>query len=183
MAKTSLAEKEQSTSVGELGLDIGPAEIVAVRGSDVDVQLAHGVVPARVALAFLYQPNVGDTALIVGDARGHYVIGILHGTGRTTLDLPGDVDLRAGGTLRLSAADAVEICAPRVHVETGSMRTLAGAVVERFQSLRQRVVELVSLHAGETHTVVEGAANAQSKSATILTEENVMINGREVHLG
>jgi hypothetical protein len=31
--------------------------------------------------------------------------------------------------------------------------------------------------------VVEGATFAQSKSATILTEQNVTINGKEIYLG
>lgn len=166
------------------GFCLGPAEVLTVAPNEVGVKLASGaVVCARLALAFLYEPAIGDSALVVGDGQGHYVIGILSGSGKTTLDLPGDVELKAQGKLRLSSQEAVEIQAPVVKVAANKLETLAGAVVERFRSLRQRVSELASVHVGESHTVVEGRSHAQSKSATILTQEKVTINGREVHLG
>lgn len=166
------------------GVRLGPGEVVAVAADHVDVRLATGeVVPALLALAFLYQPVVGDSALVAGEPGAHYVIGILRGAGRTTLDLPGDVDLRAQGKLRLLSSESIELRAPTVKIASTKLDLLAGAVVQRFQSLRQRVTELVSLHAGESHTVVEGSSHAQSKRATILTQEKVTINGREVHLG
>ena len=165
-------------------VSLGPAEVVTVAADHVTVRLRSSeVVRAQVALAFTYEPAIGDLALVAGDSEAHYVIGILNGSGKTTLDLPGDVDLRAQGKLRLRSEQAVEIQAPKITVEARNLEMLAGAVVERFRSLRQRVTELVSLHAGEQHTVVEGASRTQSKSAAILTEEKVTLNGREVHLG
>ena len=50
-------------------------------------------------------------------------------------------------------------------------------------SLRQRVAELLSVHAGAAHAVVDGSSVAQAKSTTILSEEKVTINGKAVHLG
>ena len=47
----------------------------------------------------------------------------------------------------------------------------------------QRVTEMLSVHAGSSHTLVDGASHAQSTSATILTKETVTINGNEIHLG
>lgn len=166
------------------GFCLGPAEVLSAELPRTSVRLADGRrVEAELALAYPYQPVPGDVALVVGDGSAHYVIGILRGSGRMIVDLPGDVDIRAQGKLRLLSGEAVAIEAPSVTVEAGKLSMLAGAVVHRFRSLRQRVVELVSLHAGETHTVVEGSSHAQSKSASILTQEKVSINGREVHLG
>jgi hypothetical protein len=162
---------------------LGPAEVLTVAPDQLGVKLRGEVVPAQMALAFVYEPAVGDTALVVGDGTAHYVIGILNGSGKTRLELPGDVNIHAQGTLRLSSEKEVEIKAPTVKVATNGLDLLAGAVVQRFRSLRQRVTDLVSLHAGSSHTLVEGSSYAQSKSATILTEEKVTINGREVHLG
>ncbi len=166
------------------GLVLGPAEIVEVTPASVRARLSSGdVVGAELALAFTYQPAIGDVALVVGDGRSHYVIGILKGSGKTTLDLPGDVDLRASGKLRLLSDQAVEIAAPTVSLASRKLDMIAGAVAQRFKTVRQRVTELLSVHAGEQHTIVEGSAHSQSKRASILTEDKVTINGREVHLG
>jgi hypothetical protein len=42
---------------------------------------------------------------------------------------------------------------------------------------------MLSLHAGESHTIVDGQALQRSRSATILTEETVSVNGKQVRLG
>ena len=163
---------------------MGPAEILTVSADQVGVKLGSGeVARAKLALAFVYQPAIGDSALVVGDGSAYYVIGILSGSGKTTLDLPGDVDIRAEGKLRLLSNEAVEINAPTVKLAAGKVEMLAGAVVQSFRSLRLRVAELVSTHAGEAHTVIAGASRTQSKSAAIVAQEKVSINGREVHLG
>lgn len=163
---------------------LGPAEVVDAALPRISVKLTGGkLVQAELALAFPYRPAPGDVALVIGHGGAHYVIGVLRGSGQTIVDLPGDADIRAQGKLRLSADEGVEIQSKTVSIEAGKLSLLAGAVVNRFQSLRQRVVELVSLHAGATHTVVEGSTHAQSKSASIVTQEKVSINGREVHLG
>ena len=183
-AVVSLPSPRLDRAQAPAGFVLGPAEVLTVAPHEIGVRLGNGdVVSALLALAFVYEPAVGDTALVVGDGSAHYVIGILVGSGKTRLELPGHVDIHAQGTLRLSSEQAVEIKAPTVKVATGSLDLLAGAVVQRFRSLRQRVTELASLHAGSSHTLVEGSSYAQSKSATILTEDKVTINGREVHLG
>ncbi|KYG04912.1 hypothetical protein BE21_44000 [Sorangium cellulosum] len=165
---------------------LGPATVIRVGPADVEVRLRSGApARARLALAFTYEPAEGDVVLVIGDeAQGHYVIGVLQGRGRASLELPGDVEVRAvGGVLRLAGDNGVEIAAPDVGIEARSLRVLAGAVVQRFASLRQRVSELLHVHAGQSHTVVDGAAHTQARSAAILTEEKMTLNGKAIHLG
>jgi Protein of unknown function (DUF3540) len=122
--------------------------------------------------------------LLIGNAEGHYVIGVLRGSGRTALSFQGDVDLRAeGGVLRLSSDKAVEVQAPQVTMLAGTLHQIAGAVAQKFATLRQTVTELLSVRAAESHTLVDGASFAQSKTATILTEGKATINGKEIYLG
>lgn len=175
-------------AAAQKALYLGPATVQESQGRELSVALAEPsalgeVVTAKLALAFPYEAQPGDVVLVVGDGSRHFVIGVIEGSGATTFELPGDVELRARGKLRLASDEAVAIDAPRVHIETGSLRVLAGAVVERFQSLRQRVVELVSSHVGESHTVVEGTQVTQAKASSLVTQEKVSINGREIHLG
>lgn len=173
------------TEPAEARPSLGPAEVTRVSPHEVEVRLKNGAVArARMALAYAYDPRPGDEVLVIGDADGHYVIGVLHGTGRTALEIPGDVELRAvGGTLRLAGDKGVEVDGPEMAVRVGRLQVIAGAVVERFTSLRQRVVELLSVHAGERHTVIEGTSHEQAKSAAIITEENVTVNGKGIFLG
>ena len=40
---------------------------------------------------------------------------------------------------------------------TGTLRTVAESAIQRLGSLRQRVSELLAVHAGQIHTVADGA--------------------------
>ena len=174
---------------------LGPAEVLEPgegvdprRAVDVRLGSAFGpegqVVRARMATPLPYEPCAGDTVLVIGDAAGHYVIGVLDGRGRTVLELHGDVDLRAlGGTLSLQSDRAVRIDAPEVEVLARKLRTVADAVVSTMGSLRQRIASLYSVHAQQIHTVADGTSVAQARSTTILSEDKVTINGKAVHLG
>lgn len=163
---------------------LGPAEVTAVHGGEVEVELPGGA-PARaaMALAFPYVPCPGDELLIIGRGGDHYVIGVLRGSGQSVFSFPGDVSLRAeGGALRLSG-DEVEIAGRDVSLHAEALRVVAGSVVEKLRSLYQRISGPMSVHAQQAHAVVEGASVTQARSAAIVTEETVTINGRQVHLG
>ncbi len=164
---------------------LGPAEVLETTDEGVRAQLRGGaVVSASLALALPYAPVIGDLLLLIGKGEEFYAIGILRGAGKTSLRLQGDVDLHAeGGALHLSADKGVRIEAPEVDIETGRLRTVATSVVQKCTSLYQRVSALFSVHAGQSHSVVDEASFSRSKSAAILTEETVTINGKQIHLG
>ena len=164
---------------------LGPADVTKVEPHEVEVRLpSGGLVRARVALAFTYEPQPKDVVLVIGNADGHYVIGVLHGAGRAVLGFPGDVELRAvGGVLHLAGDTGVRLDGPEIEVKAGKLRLLADSVAQKFTELRQPVTTLLSVRAGRTHTVVDDSTYAQSKSATIVTEEKVTINGKSIYLG
>ena len=166
---------------------LGPADVVRVDGPAIHVSLPPEgdprVVRAELALAFPYEPALGDTLLVIGKGDAHYVIGVLRGAGRSVLSLPGDIGLHAGGELRLSGDKGVRIDGPEVEIQAGKLRLLADGVVQRFTTMYQRVTEMLSVHAGEAHTLVEGASCTQARTAAIVTEGTVTINGEEIHLG
>jgi hypothetical protein len=165
-------------------LYLGPAKVVQAQGTAVDVELPRGTRErARLALAYAYEPCIGDEVLVIGNADGHWIIGVIHGQGPAVIRFPADAELSAGGTLRITADRGVDVRAQDFSVTTQKIRMIASEVAHSFKTLRQRVQELLSVQAGQTHTVVEGSMHSQSKSATILTEEKVSINGKEVHLG
>jgi hypothetical protein len=164
---------------------LGPAEVIEVRPHEVVVSLPEGdTASAELAFAMPYAPAVGDVLLVIGKGGRHYAIGVLHGTGRTSLAFQGDVELRSvNGRLSLAGDNGVEVRGPEVDVYTTALRMVARDVTHRFESLCQRVGSLLRVHAGEAQTIVDGSTVTQAKRAAILTEETVTINGREVHLG
>jgi hypothetical protein len=163
---------------------LGPGVVVeaGVGQRTITVSLGGGL-RVRAELAIPYEPLVGDTLLVIG-AEEHYVIGVLAGRGKHVLGSQGDVVVHAvGGALELRGDTGVRIQAPSVDVEAGTLRTVARSVVEAFTTLHQRVSDLLSTHAGQSHTMVERESFTQARAAVIQTEETVTINGQQIHLG
>jgi hypothetical protein len=164
---------------------LGPARVVESGVTGVLVEIPGGAaVTAVPALAFPYEPATGDVVLLISKGSSHYVIGVLQGTGKAVLAIQGDVELRAvGGTLTLTGDRGMALKAPEVEVSAGKLRMAAESLVEKFSTAYQHVRGLLSVRAGETHTLVDGASVQRSKSGVILTEETMAINGKEIHLG
>jgi hypothetical protein len=163
---------------------LGPARVTAAAGDSADVELPGGdVVRARLALAFPYRPAAGDTLLVIGRGDAHYVIGVLEGTGATDLSFPGDVAVRASGALHLSGGAGVQISGPEVGVDAGRVRLAADAMVQKLGSFYQRVSTLWSVRARDAETYVDGASLTRARTAAILTDETMSINGKQIHLG
>jgi hypothetical protein len=164
---------------------LGPAEVVEVRGPAVLVEVPDGrQAEATLALALPYAPVPGDVLLVIGRGEACYVIGVLRGQGRTSIAVQGDVEIASlEGKVVISGGRGVEVRGPEVELSAGKLRILAGAAVQRFASLVQRVTELWSVHAGEAHTLVDEGSFSQSKRAVIQTDETVTIDGKEIHLG
>jgi hypothetical protein len=184
MASTATSTGERAAKV-KSGEYLGPACVTEVKGREVAVELPDGrSVAAKLALAFLYEPAPGDVLLIIGREETYYGIGVLHGTGKAVLAFQGDVDLCAvNGALRLSGEKGVTVEGPELAVHTPKLRMIADSVVQTFNSVYQRVTSLLSVHAGKSHTVVDGPAFTQAESGSILTLDAMTINGKQVHLG
>lgn len=164
---------------------LGPAEVVEARGPTLEVELPGGRrVPVTIALALPYAPVAGDILLVIGRGEAHYVIGVIQGQGRTDLTFHGDVELASlDGKVIVNGQRGVELRGPEVDVHAGKLRMVADAVVQRFTSVCQRVTELLSVHARESHALVDEGSFTQAKRAVLQTEETVTINGKEIHLG
>jgi hypothetical protein len=164
---------------------LGPAQVNSVSCREVIVSLADGeMVNATFAFALPYTPAVGDTLLVIGKGSQHYAIGVIAGSGQTDLSFQGDVQMRSvNGKLSLSGDRGVDIRGPELNVYTSALRMIARDVFQSFESVCQRVSTLLRVQAGETQTLVTGGTYTQSKTASILAEEAVTVNGREIHLG
>ncbi|MBI4952522.1 MAG: DUF3540 domain-containing protein [Myxococcales bacterium] len=164
---------------------LGPGTVETVEAGALSLRLSSGAtVRAVLAMPIPYAACVGDVMLVIGNPDGHYVIGALSGTGRAVLELAGAVDVRAvGGPLRLQSDQAVLIDAPEVELRASRLRTVAEAAIQKLGSLRQLVTELWSVHAGQIHSVADGASVAQADTTAIVSRGKVTLNGKAIHLG
>jgi hypothetical protein len=174
-----------TSPVGDPTSKLGPAEVLSVGPGYVEVRLEHGAVArAELALATPYEAVVGDQLLVIGQADRHWVIGVIRGRGRTVLSFDGDVELRSNdGVLRLASGKRVEVESPDVSFHVGTLRTVADAVIEHVSSLTQRVRALMSVHAGQRREIIDGSTSTQARSSTLVTEGDVKVNGKAIHLG
>jgi hypothetical protein len=165
---------------------LGPARVTASEGGRIAVEIPDRAGPVAVEPAFVlpYDPAIGDVLLVIGRGEKHYAIGVLHGTGTTALTLQGNVAIHAeGGALSLSGDKGVAIRGPEIEVEGGKVQMVADAVVQKLNSVYKRVSGLLSVRAGEAHTVVERTSFTHAKNATLLTEETATVNGKQILLG
>ena len=186
MTVTPLFKTHESSSPGG-EVFLGAVTVLAAAApGEVEVRLPTGrTTLAQLALAFAYEPAEGDDVLLIqkGDEPA-WVIGVVRSSGRAVVEFPGDLEIRAkGGKLTLTGDEGVAVESPDVEIRAGKLRTFAGAVLQHVESFTQRVRELHSVYAGESHTIVEGTSLSQAKRAKIVTEETVSVNGREIHLG
>ena len=167
------------------GVYLGPAHVMRSGNREVRVRLETGdVVDAQLAMALPYISVEGDVVLVTGRDERHYVLGVLSGSGQTALHFRGDVDLRSiGGNVTIHADKGVKLQGDEVAIEARQMSVVADALVQRFNSVMQRVRGLFSSRVKQAQLIVDETAFSKAKSATLLTEESVVINGEQIHLG
>ena len=177
-------------------LYLGPAEVTTPAGKPgfLEVQLPDGETCwARLALAIPYSPARSDEVLLIRQEHDSaYVIGVLRGSGTTTLRVPGDLNLdapngavrlRAGTTLQLKATDAVEITSRRATVKVARFSLVATTLVQRVTSAYTWATGLVQSKSRRLRQVAEEGWLVRAGRAHLKTTDNVHINGKTIHLG
>lgn len=166
---------------------LGPATVVRAEGRSAVVCLANAStaeVRAQLAFTFPYEPQVGDSLLVMGQEHGYYAVGVLAGAGKASLEFQGDVDVRAfGGTLRLTSDEKVEIEAPRITMRAGVLRTLAHSISEKADQMHRWVRGLLAVRAGTSRRTIDGEDSTRCHDSVTLAKETVKIDGDQLHLG
>ena len=163
---------------------LGPARVKALAGTTPLVDIDGAEVRAEMALAYPYQPVVGDELLVIGKDGRYYVIGLLHSQGEVALRFIGDVKLQAiAGKLELSGDDGVSVRGKAIELTSKKLSVLADSVVHRANTYYQRVKETLDVHAGDKRELVDGDISIRADRSSTVTRGVVTINGKEVHLG
>jgi len=142
-------------------------------------------VSAVLALAVPYEPQAGDTLLVIAQADGGtYAIGVIRGTGPTVLTAPANLCIQAPhGSIELRAARGIRLRAPLVKVVTKRMEMAARALFERCGEATRWVKETLQVRAGRLNTRVRGECRTSAARIDERAKEDVKINGRRINLG
>jgi hypothetical protein len=163
---------------------LGPARVLQTAGNRIQIELPDEIAWAVSALAFPYQPAVGDDVLTIGQAGSWYVIGVLRGTGKTTFTVPADLELRAPrGSIELVSAKEIRLKSPEVGITANKLSLLAQSVFESFVRATRWVKETFQLRAGRLRARVESTYDLKAERILERAEGDVKIDGRKIHLG
>jgi hypothetical protein len=163
---------------------LGPARVAEVADRRARLLLHDQEFWAVVALAFPYQVTVGDTVLVIGQDDGWYVIGVLRGSGKTTLTVPGDLELRAPhGAIELHAARRVCLRGPVVRLAAGRLELVARSAWERFTRAARWVQETFRVQADRVLTNAHSEYRLKAGSIKEKADGFVQIDGEKILLG
>jgi Protein of unknown function (DUF3540) len=163
---------------------LSPARVLRVEHHRVQLELSGSPAWATMALAYPYEPASGDIVLAIGQEGAWYVIGVLHGSGRTSMTVPGDFSIRApAGAIELTAARGVTIKSPSVQVFAGKLELLARSLFERFDQATRKVVGTLQIRSGRLRTRVGGVYELRAERIVERADGDVKIDGREIKLG
>ncbi len=144
----------------------------------------------------------GDIDLVAGKTlrcRGeavHLASGMSEENQRSKLSLEHDSMALRSASLSMAvdratvAAGETQVCGARLVVTMDQARmvyrkleTVAERIVQRARDLYAHVEDLQQTRAGRLRTLVAGALHLKSGHASVTAEEEVKINGQEIHLG
>jgi len=163
---------------------LGPARVLRAQGSRAELELPDCTATADVAVAFPYRIEAGDTVLAIGQGEAWYVIGILQGSGKTSLVAPADIQIAAPrGKIEILAAKGITLKGPEVRITAGKLEIAARSVLERFQNATRWVKEAFQVRAGRMRTQVSGDWRLKADTITERSDGDVKIDGRKIHLG
>lgn len=157
---------------------LGPAIVTRTEGRPDHVRVKREggeFVWARMALAVLYQPAVGDEVLVVGSERA-YVIGVLRGAGDLKLEAPdGFIDIVAGRGVRIAA--------PEVSLRAGKLEIIAQRIVEKARDAYVWIAELFQLKSRRVRASAESTLDLRAQTAYVKAKGDMNIDGRSINLG
>jgi hypothetical protein len=175
-------------SLQKLNLDqgtyLGPARVLQSSGNRVQLEFPDALPWARLALAFPYEPAIGDVVLAAGKGQTWYVIGVLQGTGKTSFSVPGDFEILAPrGRIHLLAGKGFQLKSPEVKITAGKLELVARRVLERFENAARWVKQTLQLRAGRVRTDVEKEYQVRAGRIIERAREDVTIDGNKINLG
>lgn len=167
----------------ETGLYLGPARVLECEAARVKLSLPDRHAWAVLALATFYEPRPDDLVLATGQGEEYWVIGVIRGSGKTVLNAPGDLELRAAGSIGLVGGREVRVESPKIALRGGKIEVVARALLERLGRAARWVRETFQLRAGRVRAVVAGDHRVQADRIVGIATKDVRLDGERINLG
>jgi hypothetical protein len=180
-----LIENESRPSLKlDYGTYLGPARVHRVAGNRIQLEFPDELPWATLALAYPYQPAVGDTILAVGQGPTWFVIGVIQGSGNIRFIVPGDFEVIAPkGHITLFGGQGIHVKSPEVKITAGKLELVAKRFVEHFTDAARWVRNTWHVRAARVRLEVKEDYRLKANSINERAEDAVKIDGRKIHLG
>ncbi len=163
---------------------LGPARIEEVLANRVRLRFPDQEVWATLALSFGYSPVADDVVLAISHGDDWYVIGVIHGKGKTVIRAVGDLELHApAGKIELRAARGIRLQSPAIRIAANTLDVVAKSLRERLGACRTVVKTVVQLVADRFHAKVSTSHRIDADSIVHRAEEDLKLDARKIQLG
>jgi hypothetical protein len=163
---------------------LGPARVLMSAGGRAKLEAAGAIVWATVAMGAPYEPVMDDVVLAIAQEECWYVIGVISGSGTTTLTAHAGLVIRAPrGGIELDAATAVTVKSPEVTIAAGRIEILARSIFEHFTEATRWIRDAFQIRAGRVRTRIDGDYDLAADRIMAAATGHVKIDGTTIHLG
>ncbi|MCR9244816.1 MAG: DUF3540 domain-containing protein [bacterium] len=163
---------------------LGPAKVVEARTGRILVAMPDKKAWVTPAMQFTYEASAGDTLLVIGQDDLFYAIGVLNGSGRTALQVPGDLDLQAPhGRIRMQARDGLEFRAKAVQFVAEAWDAALGTVRQSCEELWTKVRGAMRISTRRRETRIRETDRTRAGRIIQTAAKDVQIDGEKIHLG
>ncbi|QDV25614.1 DUF3540 domain-containing protein [Aureliella helgolandensis] len=163
---------------------LGAARVVRIDGARLLLMMNETQAWASNAIAYPYDFQVDDMVLAIGQKDDWFVIGVLQGSGKTTLHVPGNLQLMApNGSIEMVASRGVSIRSPTVNIVATQLNLAAKKLNERFEQARLWVKESYEIMTKRMTTRAEGSYRLNADKIVERAKGDVKIDGKKIHLG
>ena len=163
---------------------LGPARVERVEGNRVLLVLKEKRVWAMSAIGYPYRFESNDEVLTIGQRENWYIIGIISGQGKTSFQVPGNLQIHTPqGSIELIAAKGITMRSPSVSIVAARLNVAAKKVTERFDQLKQWIKQSIDVVAGRMSVRLDQSYRLNADKIVERAKGDVKIDGNKIHLG
>ena len=190
-----------------------PATVIACEGREASLECGGDLIAARLALGCLVQPEPGDTVLVLQAGQANWITLVLDRSGSAPVRLAtaGDMVLAAGGSLALDAGTRLQLTAPELDVQAGTVRTLFDhlthigqhvvahvprlrLVIDMMETIAEHVLlrtrrssrfvaETDQCRSGSIDFRAETSMHLHARAAFVSAQDLVRVDADQIHMG
>lgn len=163
---------------------LGAAKVERVDGNRVLLVQQDQQVWAASAIGYPYQFQPNDEVLVIGQREDWYVIGVLAGHGKTSFQVPGNLQIHAPqGSIELIASKGISMRSPSISLVAAQLNLAAKKMSQRYDQVKLWVKQNFDVIANRMTTKVDQSYRLSADKIVERAKGDVKIDGNKIHLG